>query len=108
MFTKDMMTALETDGEKLRQLTGEDHGPVFLIDGDDEIAAAERERCAKIAENPGFIEARDTEWDEGVNYAKRFIAAAIRGRGQPEKHYDHKYEPGAYGVCRRCGGERHQ
>lgn len=41
--------------------------------------AAERERCAKIAEeNPGFIEARDTEWDEGVNFAKRFIAAAIR------------------------------
>lgn len=41
-------------------------------------AQTERERCAKIAENPGFIQARDTEWDEGVNYAKRFIAAAIR------------------------------
>lgn len=38
----------------------------------------ERERCAKIAENPGFIQAQDTEWDEGVNYAKRFIAEAIR------------------------------
>jgi len=36
------------------------------------------ESCAAIAENPGFIQARDTEWDEGVNYAKRFIAAAIR------------------------------
>jgi RNA polymerase-binding transcription factor DksA len=23
------------------------------------------------------------------------------------KTYDHKYEPGAYGVCRRCGDERH-
>lgn len=34
--------------------------------------------AAKKAENPGFIEARDTEWDEGVNYAKRFVAAAIR------------------------------
>lgn len=21
--------------------------------------------------------------------------------------YDHAFEPGAYGVCRRCGGERH-
>jgi len=40
----------------------------------------ERERCAKIAENPGFIEARDTEWDEGVNYAKTFIANAIRNQ----------------------------
>jgi len=39
---------------------------------------AERERCAKIAENPGFIQAQDTEWDAGVNYAKRFIANAIR------------------------------
>jgi hypothetical protein len=31
-----MMDALEADGEKLRQLTGQDHGPVFLndIDGD--------------------------------------------------------------------------
>jgi hypothetical protein len=30
MFTKEMMDALEADGEKLRQLTGEDHGPLFL------------------------------------------------------------------------------
>lgn len=21
--------------------------------------------------------------------------------------YDHSYEPGSYGVCRRCGGNRH-
>ena len=35
------------------------------------------EYAAKIAENPGFIEARDTEWDEGVNYAKRYISTAI-------------------------------
>jgi hypothetical protein len=34
--------------------------------------------CSKVAENPGFIEARDTDWDQGVNYAKRFIASAIR------------------------------
>lgn len=38
----------------------------------------ERDRCAALAENPGFIQARDTEWDEGVNYAKRIIAEAIR------------------------------
>jgi len=37
------------------------------------------ERCARVALSPGFIEARDTEWDEGVNYAKRYIATAIRG-----------------------------
>ena len=30
MFTKEMQKALEDDGEKLRQMTGEDHGP-FVI-----------------------------------------------------------------------------
>lgn len=23
------------------------------------------------------------------------------------RHYDHRYEPGPYGVCRRCGQEKH-
>lgn len=36
------------------------------------------ERAANAAENPGFIEAQDTDWDLGVNFAKSFIAAAIR------------------------------
>lgn len=38
-FDKDMMRALEADGEKLRQITGEDHGPVFLRDVDPDSAA---------------------------------------------------------------------
>ena len=29
MFSKEMQKALEADGEKLRQLTGENHGPKF-------------------------------------------------------------------------------
>lgn len=29
---KEMMKALQADGEKLAILTGEDHGPVFLAD----------------------------------------------------------------------------
>lgn len=29
-FNAEMQTALEADGEYLRQMTGEDHGPVFL------------------------------------------------------------------------------
>jgi DnaJ-class molecular chaperone len=32
MNTKAMQRALELDGEKLRQLTGEDHGPVPIED----------------------------------------------------------------------------
>lgn len=35
-------------------------------------------QAAEIASNPGFIQGRDTEWDEGVNFAKRFISGAIR------------------------------
>jgi hypothetical protein len=48
-----------------------------------EAVAAERERCVKIAENPGFIQAQDTEWDMGVEYAKPFIARAIRSGREP-------------------------
>lgn len=29
---KEMIAALEADGEKLRHLTGEDHGPEFWLD----------------------------------------------------------------------------
>ncbi len=47
-----------------------------------EVAATER--AAKVAESPGFIQARDTEWDEGINHAKRFIAAAIRDNRHAE------------------------
>jgi hypothetical protein len=32
MFNEEMRRALELDGEKLRQMTGEDHGPYFLTD----------------------------------------------------------------------------
>jgi hypothetical protein len=46
---KEMMKALEADGEKLRQLTGEDHGPYFFDIDDDlwaDLEAAEA-RMAK-------------------------------------------------------------
>ena len=33
MWTKEMMAALEADGEKLRQLTGAEHGPFEICDG---------------------------------------------------------------------------
>jgi hypothetical protein len=32
---KEMMKALMADGEKLRAMTGEDHGPYFIYDEDD-------------------------------------------------------------------------
>lgn len=33
----EMQRALEADGEKLRQLTGEDHGPYFISEPDADI-----------------------------------------------------------------------
>lgn len=36
------------------------------------------ERAAKVAENPGFVPAQDSEWDTGFNDAKRHIAHCIR------------------------------
>lgn len=36
------------------------------------------EDAAKVALDPGFIQARDSEWDTGFNDAKRVIAHAIR------------------------------
>lgn len=42
MFTKEMMAALEADGEKLRQITGEEHGPVFpVMEATDDLATSE-------------------------------------------------------------------
>ncbi|MCJ8518976.1 fructose/tagatose bisphosphate aldolase [Pseudorhizobium tarimense] len=32
IFDKEMQKALEADGEYLRQMTGEDHGPYFIDD----------------------------------------------------------------------------
>lgn len=33
IFNDEMMNALEADGERLRQMTGKDHGPVFIDAG---------------------------------------------------------------------------
>lgn len=35
------------------------------------------------------------------------IDAAIGAVPAEQEQWDHRYEPGAYEVCRRCGGERH-
>lgn len=54
MFTKEMQDALNADGEKLRQLTGEDHGPEF-IDGDT--------RAARVAAQNNSEMGSQEDWD---------------------------------------------
>lgn len=52
-MNREMMNALEADGEKLRQLTGENHGPEFL----DPLAP-----CPKCGGDGGFEEAGSGKW----------------------------------------------
>jgi hypothetical protein len=47
-FDREMQAALEADGEKLRHLTGEDHGPYFMGEPDPPI---ERPHRVKMMEN---------------------------------------------------------
>lgn len=42
----------------------------------------------------------EPEEDEASDRILRKLDAGLRSVT------DHKFEPGAYGVCRRCGGER--
>jgi hypothetical protein len=48
-FDKAMQRALEADGEKLRQLTGADHGPHFVQDDGEFAVIADRGVIAQFA-----------------------------------------------------------
>lgn len=70
----DLQNALGDRDEAIKQqIRAEDRATRAEQERDEAL-----ERAARTAENPGFIEAQDTEWDLGVNFAKKFIAAAIR------------------------------
>ncbi len=56
---REMERALELDGEKLRQLTGEDHGPYFVAD---ETAFAP---CPYCFESSGYVWEHGTDWESG-------------------------------------------
>lgn len=45
--------------------------------------------------------------DRGDVLVLRSSRETTAGPAEKPKRYDHKYEPGAYGVCRRCGDEVH-
>lgn len=58
-FDLEMQRALEADGEKLRQLTGEDHGPYFL---DDVTVYAP---CPACFESCGSVVEHGNDWNSG-------------------------------------------
>lgn len=49
IFDKEMMKALEADGEMLRQMTGEDHGP-WDLDDDEWLAELEAHEDSLLSE----------------------------------------------------------
>lgn len=57
----EMQRALEADGEKLRHLTGEDHGPIFLMDEPAEQLAP----CPYCYESCGYVVEFGNDWDSG-------------------------------------------
>lgn len=60
-FDREMMKALEADGEKLRHLTGEDHGPWFIADEQYPGQAP----CPACFESSGYVWEHGNDWDSG-------------------------------------------
>lgn len=79
-WDREMQAALEADGEKLRQLTGEDHGPYFDV----------------ALEPPQHWFTCDDCGGSGV-YAVR-VTVYEHGCGFPHDDTDER-------PCERCGGE---
>ncbi len=62
MFTKEMMAALAADGEKLRQMTGEDHGPYFVADEEPDQALVATDVCLSWKCDRTPLELRGELW----------------------------------------------
>lgn len=58
-FDLAMQRALEADGEKLFQLTGEDHGPFYFDDVTVYVP------CPCCFESSGYVWEHGTDWDSG-------------------------------------------
>ena len=55
---RDMQRALELDGEKLRQLTGEDHGPWDEYPG--------QAPCPACFESSGYVWEHGNDWNDDL------------------------------------------
>lgn len=58
-YDREMQKALEADGEKLRQLTGEDHGPWTFE------PAVSFSPCPHCFESSGYVWEHGTSWETG-------------------------------------------
>lgn len=90
-FDREMMSALELDGEKLRQLTGEDHGPQFIVDAlaahlvhdgcdwylDDPYPGYAP--CPACFESSGYVWEHGNDWDSGPYSVQTNIPCKVCG-----------------------------
>lgn len=58
---REMQRALEADGEKLRQITGDDHGPYFVTDEPYPGQAP----CPHCYESSGYVWEHGNDWNSG-------------------------------------------
>ena len=83
MLTKEMQAALKADAEKLKQLTGEDHTPVFLDEVEAEPTRLQWVNC-EVCGGSGEIIRRDPvgPYDDpsAAEYAE--VCAACEGAGR--------------------------
>ena len=70
MYSKEMMKALEADGEKLQAMTGEDHGPVF---GTYEGVTVDR---ADLSKALAYISQQDNGWNS-ISTPDWFVRLAV-------------------------------
>lgn len=91
-FDREMQRALELDGEKLRQLTGEDHGPETLFECSQCCGEGVTRQATMVYEHGCGFPHEDVEETpcQSCNGAGFFIAAA---------------KPDATGECPICNGD---
>ena len=75
-WNQEMMSALQEDGDKLHALTGEDHGPVFLVDASPKEIAGFALRM--VVERMAFrIDAMNERGLDGVSISKGFATEIV-------------------------------
>lgn len=117
---KEMQKALEADGEKLRQLTGEDHGPYF----DSAPSYSELVRALAFAieelDNAKYSEGYTPATIAGEAQLESARKLLLRAQGSPEpkrakalpcERGEHIWtidaaSRGLIDICRICGEER--
>jgi hypothetical protein len=81
-FDREMMAALEADGEKLRQMTGKDHGPWFIEESDPYPGYGP---CPHCFESCGYVVEHGNDWNSGpYSHQTNIPCPVCHGTGEVE------------------------